>query len=103
VRKPSDYYAEIRSIEQFARDASSDSAERIQLTELSKQLDSRLLRLRQDLIEDICEGRIKGDQVVTNILALLKDTRRDLQQIERNSADSTEPVRPSRRLARQAA
>ena len=36
-----------------------------------------LLGLRRDLIEDICDGRIKGDQVIANILSLINDTRRN--------------------------
>ena len=47
-----------------------------------RELDCRLLKLRQELIEDICEGRIKGDQVIANILTLLKDARRNLPTLE---------------------
>ena len=45
------------------------------------------LKLRQYLIEDICEGRIKGDQIIANILVLLKDTRRHLPKSEGLNAD----------------
>ena len=50
--------------------------------ELLRELDCRLLELRRDLIEDVCEGRIKGDQVIANILTLLKDARRNLPTLE---------------------
>lgn len=77
-RQPADYFAEIRTIDQIARGALADETVPIRPRELAKYLDERLTKLRQDLIEDICEGRIKGDQVIANILSLLKDARRNL-------------------------
>ena len=82
VRKPTDYFAEIRRIELLARGAEVDSTAPVQPDDLITYLDNRLQRLRQNLIEDICEGRIKGDQVITNILALLNETRLSLQHGE---------------------
>ncbi len=79
ARQPSDYYAEIRTVEQLALSAELDSSSPIPSHEFMKHLDDRLLKLRQELIEDICEGRIKGEQLISNILALLKDARRNLQ------------------------
>ena len=77
IRKPSDYFAEIRRIELIARGASLDAAVPSQPSELATYLQDRLLGLRRDLIEDICDGRIKGDQVIANILSLINDTRRN--------------------------
>lgn len=82
IRKPSDYFAEIRRVDLIARGVEADSTAPIKLNELVKYLDDRLLKLRQELIEDICEDRIKGDQVIANILALLKDARRNLPQLD---------------------
>jgi len=87
VRQPSDYYAEIRKVEQLALNAERDSSSPIPSHEFMKHLDDRLLKLRQEMIEDICEGRIKGEQLISNILALLKDARRNLQVLERNSSE----------------
>lgn len=87
TRQPSDYYAEIRKVEQLAINAELDSSSPIPAHEFMKHLDDRLLKLRQELIEDICEGRIKGEQLISNILALLKDARRNLQVLERNAAE----------------
>ena len=57
-----------------------------------RELDCRLLKLRQDLIEDICEGRIKGDQVIANILTLLKDARRNLPKAGGGNCRSRRPL-----------
>ena len=81
-RRPSDYLLEIRKIDHQVIESESRSPARSQLNDLMKRLDQRLLSLRRELIEDLCEGRIKGDQVVSNILLLLKDTRRDLTTLE---------------------
>lgn len=78
VRRPADYYAEIRKVELLAAGAESDPDAPLERQDFAKHLDDRLLQLRQELIEDICEGRIKGEPVIANILALLKDARRNL-------------------------
>lgn len=77
TREPSYYYAEIRKVEQLAvsGDAASDA---LSTHEFVQHLDRRLLELRQQLIADICEGRLKSDPVIANILALLKEARRNL-------------------------
>ena len=89
VRMPADYYAEIRKIEMIAGGTDTDATAPIEPKEFVKYLDDRLLRLRQDLIEDICEGRIKGEQVIANILALLKDARRNLPHRDDDTFDPT--------------
>ncbi len=80
VRKPSDYFTEIRKIEQMARGGEIDATAPLQPNDLRQYLDGRLQTLRQELIADICEGRIKGDQVITNTLTLLNDARVGLDQ-----------------------
>jgi TRAP-type uncharacterized transport system substrate-binding protein len=100
TRKPSDYFAEIRKVELLAYDAETDSMIPVRPGELVKYLDDRLLALRQGLIEDICEGRIKGDQVIANILALLQDARRNLPRLD---GQATDPGGLTQRSNRQAA
>lgn len=78
TRRPSDYFTEIRQIDQFARGTAAPDAAGIEPDEISRHLEERLHAVRQNLIQDICEGRIKGDQVIANILALINDTRRHL-------------------------
>lgn len=92
VRQPADYFAEIRKIEHLAQGEALDTATPSEAHELARQLDRRLLKLRQDLIEDICEGRIQGDQVIANILALLKDARRNLPRPEGEPLPSGESI-----------
>ena len=82
VRKPTDYFAEIRKVELLAQGMQADATAPVQPRELARCLDDRIVKLRQDLIEDICEGRMKNDQVIANILMLLKDTRRNLAILE---------------------
>jgi TRAP-type uncharacterized transport system substrate-binding protein len=75
-RKPADYFAEIRRVEQLANSGGVGAGEPV------ADLDVRLTKLRQELIEDICAGRIKGDHVIANILTLLKEVRSNLPQPE---------------------
>jgi TRAP-type uncharacterized transport system substrate-binding protein len=82
TRKPADYYAEIRKLDLLARNALLDGKTPLLPHELTKYLSDRLLKLREELIEDVCEARIEGDQVVTNILQLLADSRQHLLRPE---------------------
>jgi len=86
-RKPADYYAEIRSIEQIAGGANLDAALPSHPGELTSYLHERLVVLRRDLIEDICNGHIKGDQVVANILSLINDARRTTPMLSGQAVD----------------
>ncbi len=90
-----DYFGEIRKVEQITAAAALEAQSSQPSLELIHHLDERLLRLRQDLIEDICEGRINGEQRISNILALLKDARRHLTQ-QREVAEPANRVRPPR-------
>ncbi|MBX7165725.1 MAG: hypothetical protein K1X74_05195 [Pirellulales bacterium] len=77
-RKPADYFAEIHRVDRLATAEISAQPASPEARAALRQLDEHLLRLRQELIEDICNGHIKGDQVIANILMLLRDTRRNL-------------------------
>lgn len=103
-RKPSDYFSAIRQVDMIARGAAADESAPMKPDEFILYLDDRLLRLRQDLIGDICEGNLKGDQVIANILALLKDTRANLQRLrEGKGAGLMEEANTSPRIERRAA
>lgn len=88
IRKPSDYYAEIRQIDAIASGDSVDATLPSQAHERAIYLQERLHALRHDLIEDICEGRIKGDQVIANILSLINDARRNVPKLSATSGES---------------
>jgi hypothetical protein len=83
--------------------AEIDSTGPIQPKQLVPYLDDRQLKLRQSLIEDICEGRIKGDQVIANILALLKDARLNFPKLEAEAADLDNHLRRTDRPTAKAA
>jgi TRAP-type uncharacterized transport system substrate-binding protein len=91
VRKPSDYFAAIRKVELLAQGVEVEPNTPIQPKELAVYLDDRLAKVRHDLIEDICEGRMKNDQVIANILTLLKDAQRNLSVSEGKASDLAAP------------
>jgi hypothetical protein len=78
ARGPSDYYDAIHKVEQLAQTIDPETTNGISPREYLRHLDDRLVKLRQDLIEDICEGEIKGEQLILSILTLLKDARENL-------------------------
>lgn len=87
ARNPAYYYAEIRRVERTSASDEVDPELAAQPGQLARCLDRRLLDLRQSLIEDICEGRIKGDLVIGNILALLREARRNVQALEHSQVE----------------
>lgn len=99
-RKPADYYAEIRKIEDLSRTADLQETGLLNEQDLLKHLDERLVRLRHDLIEDICEGRIKGDQAIANIMILLREARRNVTiNSSAQSADQPQELKIWRKAA----
>ena len=93
ARGPSDYYDTIHKIEQLAQTIDPETTGGISPREYLRHLDDRLVKLRQDLIEDICEGRIKGEQLILSILTLLKDARENLHGREFELAQSESTLR----------
>jgi hypothetical protein len=88
ARKPTDYFAEIRNIE-IASLASTATDIPGQNQPHVRELSERLLKLRTELIEDLCEGRLKGDQAISNIIVMLRDARGNL------AAQDAAPTDPS--------
>jgi TRAP-type uncharacterized transport system substrate-binding protein len=93
ARGPSDYYDAIHKIEQLAQSFDPEAANGLPRSEYLRHLDDRLAKLRQDLIEDICEGRIKGEQLILSILTLLKDARENLHGREFELTRAERPFR----------
>lgn len=86
ARKPTDYFAEIRNVENVtAVDAVMPAS---QMHQQAKELNERLVKLRNELIEDICEGRLKSDQMISNIIMMLTDARSNIAARERESIAS---------------
>jgi TRAP-type uncharacterized transport system substrate-binding protein len=88
ARKPTDYFAEIRNVENIAAITDADAGTAGQSQKLAKELNERLLKLRNELIEDICEGRMKSDQAISNIIMMLKDARSNIAARERETLTS---------------
>lgn len=103
TRTPGHYFDAIRNLESISLNSNVESGSTTHSNELVTELDSRLLQLRQDLIEDICEGRIKGDQVIANILTLLKDARRNLPKVEVGTSSPPDSMLDRYRSSRKAA
>lgn len=87
-RKPIDYFAEIRKVEMALNNVSDTEAEEIRCQQF-RQSSQRLAQLRHELVEDVCTGRIKGDQTILNILLLIKDVRRTMTETNRGELVAT--------------
>lgn len=83
ARKPTDYFAEIRNVENIAAVSPAQAGPDSQSKKLVQDIDERLLKLRNDLIEDICAGHMKSDQTISNILLMLQDARSTIAARER--------------------
>jgi hypothetical protein len=97
-RQPLDYYAEVHKLELLAAEADTAGTTNRLSPEATKYLDQRLNQLRHELIRDVCDGRLEGDQRIANILGLLADSR---QHLLRTDNDATPPrfAVPLRRAA----
>lgn len=78
-RKPIDYFAEIRKVETALNAVSASERDDVRCQQIQETSQS-LAKLRHELVEDICAGRIKGDQAILNILLLIKDVRRTVAE-----------------------
>ncbi len=85
ARQPTDYFAEIRNVENIAAMTEAEAVSDIQSQNHTRDLEDRLLKLRNELIEDICEGRIKGDQAISNIIVMLQDARSNVAMRKRKA------------------
>ncbi len=47
---------------------------------LARQLDTRLVKLKEQLIHDYCNNRVQGELVLMSILSMLADSRADLRR-----------------------
>jgi TRAP-type uncharacterized transport system substrate-binding protein len=89
ARKPTDYFAEIRKVENLTTITEGETGAAGQMQQ-TKQLKERLFKLRNELIEDICEGRIKSDQTISNIIMMLTDARNSIAACERDAVTTAE-------------
>ncbi len=102
ARQPTDYFAEIRNVENIAAMTKAEAVSDIQSQNHTRDLEDRLLKLRNELIEDICEGRIKGDQAISNIIVMLQDARSNIAMRKRETVgleDSSLGLYPKKNAA----
>ncbi len=78
IRRPGEYLEEIRRIDALAMGQPLDGEASPSADELPGYLQTRLVKLKQQLIQDYCNNRVQGDAVLMNILSMLADSRSHL-------------------------
>jgi TRAP-type uncharacterized transport system substrate-binding protein len=75
------YYQEIRRIELIARGQEIDPSAPADPEARREYLEDRLLDLKSDALKDFAEGGLKGESLMSGIVALVNDTRNSLRGI----------------------
>lgn len=94
-----DYLTEIRQVDLIARGIVSDSQAPTETHALVCHLDDRLAKLKSELIHDCCNKKFKNEMMLLNILTILVDTRKQVNDLL-TSAKTDQPV--MKRLAKAA-
>jgi hypothetical protein len=79
-RKPTDYFAELRKLELLYHSQSADGSDQEMREGILRSIEHRLITLRHELIDDICEGRITNEQSISTIITILQDYRHSSPQ-----------------------
>ena len=95
LRRFEAYYHEIRRIELVARGQEADPDAPITPNELRNYLENRLLDLKSQVLKDFAEGGLKGEGLMSGIVALINDTRASLDRLA--PAADPEPAHPAAR------
>jgi hypothetical protein len=80
IRKPGEYLEEIRTVDALATNLQLDEEPSITRDALVRQLDTRLVKLKEQLIQDYCNNRVQGEMVLMSILSMLADSRTQLRR-----------------------
>lgn len=103
IRRPGEYLEEIRIVDALAAGEFADSDVRQMPEVLARQLDTRLVKLKEQLIHDYCNNRVQGELVLMSILSMLADSRADLRRSAGRPVDakshSTDAGQTSRKAA----
>ena len=78
IRSPGEYLTEIRAVDSLAR-GRMQSQEHKTPSAITQELDERLVKLKEQLIEDYCNNQVQGELVLMSILSLLSDSRAQIQ------------------------
>ena len=81
LRRFEAYYHEIRRIELIARGQESDPDAPGDRAALRHYLEDRLLDLKSQVLKDFAEGGLKGEGLMSGIIALVNDTRASLDRL----------------------
>ncbi|MCU0707852.1 MAG: hypothetical protein MUF23_06140 [Pirellula sp.] len=97
-RSASDYIAEIRAIGDALRKIDHSVPDEAHARTLSQSLEERLLLLEHSIIDDVCADRLKPDPSFFSILAMIKETQKELPFRRSGSQESPkrQTVRPAR-------
>ncbi|HTN76774.1 MAG TPA: hypothetical protein VL096_16055, partial [Pirellulaceae bacterium] len=93
IKRPEEYLEEIRKIDLLAAGLSRDCDATIAPQMLVRQLDHRLVKLKEQLIQDYCDNRVQGEMVMMSILSMLADSR---AQLHRPAPPEDAPLPPLR-------
>lgn len=97
-RKPTDYFAELRKLELLYHNQSADASDQEMREGILRSIEHRLITLRHELIDDICEGRITNEQSISTIITILQDYRHSSPQ-HLGSNQAAERIAEQRKLA----
>jgi hypothetical protein len=81
LRRFEAYYYEIRRIELIARGHEADPQAPADPSALRGYLEDKLLDLKSQALNDFAEGGLKGEGLMSGIIALVNDTRRSLERL----------------------
>jgi TRAP-type uncharacterized transport system substrate-binding protein len=76
------YYHEIGQIEMIAAGLQDDPTAPADVPSLRAHLERRLIKLKCKVLEDFAEGGLKGEGLMSGIIALINDTRESLAGME---------------------
>jgi hypothetical protein len=92
VRSPGEYLEEIRRVDSLVYGDDSSDSNFLKCPALQAQeLDSRLVKLKQKLIEDYCNNRVQGELVLMTILSMLSDSRAQIQRAATRTEETSKP------------
>ncbi len=95
LRRFESYYHEIRRIERVARGLDPDPAAPVAPSARRDYLEGQLLDLKGRAMSDFAEGGLKGEGLMTGIVALIGDTRRSIEHLSPPAtADRRSPTTP---------
>jgi hypothetical protein len=90
------YYHEIGRIDMVARGLQVEPDAPTEPRALRPHLETRLTRLRHDVVEEFAEGGLQGEGLLAGLIALINDTRESLRNMEAREAvgpgTATEPA-----------